>query len=111
MGRGGSDRGVEGDIGGAVLSGSGRDVAATLAIRSGKCPTATMFAGYAINGVLQTPGGKCGAHFDFVAALPPTGAERINDCLLGRLSLPELFSVLFRFLGYAPALTFFRSSS
>jgi hypothetical protein len=75
MWRGGSNRGVEGDIGSAVLSRSGRDVAASLTIRSGECPTATLFAGYTINGVLQTPGGKRGADFDFVAAFPPTRVE------------------------------------
>ena len=108
---GSSQCGVKCDVGGSVICGSGGDVAAALAIRPGKRPTSAMFPGYAINGALKTPGGKCGAHFDFVAPLPPASAERVDDCLFGRFGLPELFAVLFRFLGYALALTFFRSSS
>ena len=99
MWRGGSDSGVKGDIGCAVLSGSGGDVAAALAIRPGEGPAATMFAGDAINGALQVPWGKYGANFDFVAAFPPSSAKRVNNRLFGRLGLPELFVILFGILG------------
>ena len=72
---GGSHRGIEGNIGGAVLCETSGNVAAAFAIGTGERPAAAMLTGYAIEGILQTPGGKCGSHLDLVAAFPPAGAE------------------------------------
>jgi len=72
---GGSHRGIEGDIGGAVLCQTSGNVAAAFAIGTGERPTPAMLTGYAIEGILQAPGGKFRSHLDLVAAFPPPGAE------------------------------------
>ncbi len=72
---GGSHRGIEGNIGGAVFSESGGNVAAAFAIGTGERPAAAMFTGYTIEGILQASGGKRASHLYLVAAFPPAGAE------------------------------------
>ena len=107
----GSYGGVEGDIGSAFLGGSSGNVAAALPIRTSKSSTAALLASDAIDRVLQAPGGKCGTYLYFVATFPPAGIERIYDGLVGGFGLAKFSAILLGFLGYALALTFFRSSS
>jgi uncharacterized iron-regulated membrane protein len=107
----GADGGVKCDVGGAVLRRPRGNVSAALPIRPRERSAAALLAGHAVYGILQPPGDKRGTDLHIVTALPPAGAEGVDDGLFSGTGLAELFALLLGFLGYAPALTFFRSGS
>jgi hypothetical protein len=94
VGGGRPQGGVERDVVGLAGGGAGSDVAAALAIGASQAATAALAAGDAIDGVGQAAGSEDGPDLDFVAALPPVGAQGIEDRLFGRLRLAELFGLV-----------------